>query len=139
MRRLLLRAVVALPGPLRRKVLTSAFRHAEDAFNRGDLDAVFASFAADVDYVPPSRLPGAAPIRGKAAVLAFWEAIAARYESTIETSELREAGRGRMLRLASLRHADRGGGDALALEYEIEQVTEISGGEVVRQHNTVLG
>jgi ketosteroid isomerase-like protein len=135
MRRLLLRIVVALPGPLRRRVLVSAFRHAEDAFNRGDLDAVFASFADDVEYLPPAPLPRAAPIVGKARVLAFWEDVAARYESEIETNELRELGRGRMFRAARLRHVARDGDETI--EYSIEQLTEIEGGQVVSQRNAV--
>jgi len=135
MRRLLLRAVLCLPGPLRRRVLISAFRHAEDAFNRGDLEAVFAAFADDVDYLPPAPLPGARPIQGKAAAIGFWEGIAARYQSEIETSELRERGRGNMFRVARLRHVGRDRGEII--EYGIEQVTKIRGGEVVLQRNDV--
>lgn len=136
MRRVLLRVVIALPGPLRRRILISAFHHAEDAFNRGDLDAVFAAFAEDVDYLPPSALPGAGPIEGKARVMAYWEEIAARFESEIETTALREIQRGKMFRAARLRHLDRSGGTNL--EYRFEQVTEIAGGQVVRQQNIVL-
>lgn len=133
MRRLLLRVVVALPGPLRRRILIAAFRHAEDAFNRGDLDAVFVPFSENVEYLPPSPLPGAGPIEGKVEVLTFWRGIADRYESEIETSELRELEKGTMCRVARLRHVERNSGEVIA--YTIEQVTEIAGGAVVSQRN----
>jgi ketosteroid isomerase-like protein len=138
MRRLALRVVVVLPGPLRRRVLFAAFRHAERAFNEGDLEAVFAAFAEDVEYLPPAALPGARPMRGKADVLAFWEGIEGRFASTIETSELREPRRGTIFRAATLRHREREGNGATALEYGFEQLTEISGGEVVRQRNVLV-
>jgi ketosteroid isomerase-like protein len=137
MRRGLLRCVIALPGPLRRRILFMAFSHAEDALNRGDFEAVFAAFAEDVAYMPPSRLPGAAPMTGKVRVMAYWNEIAVRFESEIETSELRELERGEVFRAATLRHVDRETGEIL--ECRFEQVTEIAGGQVVRQLNTVVG
>lgn len=46
-------AVTRLPAPMRGRVLRGAFDRARDAFNRGDLEAVFGLFAKDVEYGPP--------------------------------------------------------------------------------------
>jgi hypothetical protein len=49
-------ALALLPDSLRRRFLGAAFDRARDAFNRGDLEALFALFHRDVEYVPPPAL-----------------------------------------------------------------------------------
>ncbi len=129
------RAVGLAPGPLRRRALQAAFDRARDAFNRGDIEAVMALFAQDVEYVPPPPL-GRGEIHGLPAVLDFWQGVLARYpDSTIENLSLREAEPGRFVRTARLRHS---GHDAEPLDYEIVQTTILRGGRVVRQVNGLL-
>src|SRR5208283_2901025 len=87
------RALGRAPAAVRRRVLTDAFARAERAFNRGDLDAVFALFADDVQYVPPPALYDGPPIAGRDAVRRFWTETAARFDDnqitnvSIEESE----------------------------------------------------
>lgn len=127
------RALGVLPGPLRRRALQSAFDRARDAFNRGDIEAVMALFAADVEYVPPPPL-GSQAISGLPAVLEFWRGVLVRWpDSTIENLAIREAAPGRFVRTARLRHAGPGAGEPL--EYEIVQTTCLRNGRVVRQVN----
>ncbi|HXD54620.1 MAG TPA: nuclear transport factor 2 family protein [Solirubrobacteraceae bacterium] len=122
-----------LPGPLRRRALQGAFDRARDAFNRGDVEAVMALFAPDVEYGPPPPL-GADEIVGLPAVLEFWRGVLARWpDSTIENLSIREAAPGRFVRTARLRHAGPGAGEPL--EYEIVQTTILRKGRVVRQVN----
>jgi ketosteroid isomerase-like protein len=130
--RTMTRGILGLPGPLRRSALASAFERAQDAFNRGDLEAVFAAFSAEIEYLPPPPLPGAGPIVGRDHVLRYWLGIFERFdENRIENLGVVETGRGTVRRTARLRHARAGE----RLDYEILQTTEFSGGEVVRQVN----
>jgi hypothetical protein len=131
---LLARGLAHLPEPLRHRALQGAFDRARDAFNRGDLDTVFALFDAEVEYVPPPALYTGEPLHGRDAVFSFWQDILARYEhSSIENLSLEEAVPGRIVRRARLRHRPRAGGDELS--YEIVQTTELTAGRVVRQTN----
>lgn len=134
---LLARGLGRLPEPVRRRALQGAFDRARDAFNRGDMDAVFALFAADVEYGPPPPLRvGAQPLRGRAAVFDFWREVLERYErNTIENLSLGEAAPGRIVRRARLSHSSRATGETLA--YEIVQTTELRHGRVVRQVNVL--
>jgi ketosteroid isomerase-like protein len=126
------RALGILPGPLRQRALQSAFDRAREAFNRGDIEAVMALFAQDVEYLPPPPL-SREEIRGRSDVLAFWHDIFARYPtSTIENLSLDEAEPGRFVRRARLRHTRQ---DGEVLEYVILQTTILRGGRVVRQVN----
>jgi ketosteroid isomerase-like protein len=128
----LARLVGRLPGPVRRRVLAGAFERARHAFDRGDLEALFALFDDDVDYVPPPPLE-ARPIRGRADVCAFWRATLDRWpQSTITNLSLVEAAPNRFVREASIEHRD---GDGNALTYEIRQTTTLRAGRVVRQVN----
>ena len=128
------RALLRMPAPMRRRGLASAFDRAEDAFNRGDFRAVLALFTDDVDYVPPPPLSGT-PIRGRAAVLRFWQAMADRYQrSTITNLSIEETSKSRFVRTARLSHA----GPDNTLEYVIRQTTQVRRGRVVRQVNEVL-
>ncbi len=130
------RAVGHLPGPLRRRILQAAFDRARDAFNRGDLEVVFALFAPDVEYGPPPPLQGEELLQGRAAVLDFWRGVLARYdESTIENLSVEEAGPGHIVRRARLLHRSSTTGEAL--DYVIVQTTELEGGRVVRQVNVL--
>lgn len=123
-----------LPGPLRRRALGAAFDRAQAAFNRGDMEAVTALFAQDVEYAPPPPL-GGGEIYGREAVLEFWREVLARYpHSAIENLEIRETAPGRFVRTARLSHAGAGADTAL-LEYEIVQTTWLRAGRVVRQVN----
>jgi len=125
-----------LPGCFRRGILQSAFDRARDAFNRGDLEVVFALFASDVEYGPPPPLCEDGLLRGRTAVLDFWRDVLARYdESTIENLSLEEASPGHIVRRARLRHRSRASGEAL--NYVIVQTTELKGGHVVRQINVL--
>ena len=118
---------------MRRRALHNAFDRARDAFNRGDIEAVMALFAADVEYVPPPPL-GNGEIAGLPAVLEFWRGVLARYPvSTIENLSIREAVPGRFVRTARLRQVPADAGEAL--EYEIVQTTLLRRGRVVRQVN----
>ncbi len=127
-----------LPGFLRQRILQSAFDRARDAFNRGDLEVVFALFAPDVQYGPPPPLHEDEPIQGRAAVLDFWRGVLARYdESTIENLSVEEAAPGHIVRRARLRH--RSGTTGESLDYVVLQTTELEGGRVVRQVNVLDG
>jgi hypothetical protein len=121
-------SVGRLPVPIRQRVPADAFARAEAAFNRGDFEAIFAD---DVHYVPPPPL-GEQPISGRTAVLAFWKAVAARFErSTIENLSVEEVEQHRFVRTARITH--RANGEELS--YVIRQVTELRGGRVVSQIN----
>lgn len=136
--RLVTRAVLAAPGPVRIAVLRSAFDRARDAFNRGDLEVVFAAFAADVEYIPPPPLSGPALIRGKVEVMRYWTGVFEHYETNrIENLEVVESGGGVARRTARLRHGS--SRDPEALDYAIVQTTRFDRGEVVRQENLVDG
>ncbi len=125
-----------LPGSLRRSILRSAFDRARDAFNRGDLEVVFALFSEDVEYAPPPPLHDGPPLLGRVAVLEFWRAVLARYDqSTIEDLSLEEASPGRIVRHARLRHRSSATGEEL--DYVIAQRTELAAGRVVRQINVL--
>jgi len=124
-----------MPMPLRRRALQGAFDRARDAFNRGDLEAVFALFAPDVDYGPPPPLHDGEHLRGRDTVFEFWHTVAARYDSTIENLALEETAPGRIVRRARLHHRPRGNGEELS--YAILQTTELVGGWVVRQVNAL--
>ena len=130
------RALARLPEAIRRRALQSAFDRARDAFNRRDLEAVFALFAPDVEYGPPPPLHEDGPLRGRAAVFEFWRGVRARYDdSTIENLSLEEATPGCIVRRARLHHRSRTVGGDLA--YVITQTTELRGGRVVRQINVL--
>jgi len=133
---LLARALTRLPERVRRRALQSAFDRARDAFNRGDLEVVFALFAADVEYGPPAPLHNGGTLRGRTAVFDFWRDVNARYEeSSIENLSLEEAAPGRIVRRARLDHISRASGEHLS--YVIMQTTELAGGRVVRQINVL--
>jgi EmrB/QacA subfamily drug resistance transporter len=126
--------VLRLPGPLRRRGLASAFNRAQAAFNRGDFQSVLALFADDVDYVPPPPL-SRTPIRGRAEVLRFWQAMPARYpRSTITNLSIEQTSPRRLIRTARLSHT----GPDSTLEYVIRQTTQVRRGRVVRQVNQTL-
>lgn len=125
--------VGVLPRPLRARALQGAFDRAAAAFNRGDLDALFALFADDVDYVPPPALRPPDRIRGRDELKRFWRDVLERHPgSTIVNLSLEEAGRNRFVRTARLTH----GPD---LVYDIRQLTEVRRGRVVRQVNEAMG
>lgn len=129
-------AIGALPEPIRRRVLQTAFDRARDAFNRGDLEVVFALFADDVEYAPPPPLTDCDALQGRAAVLDFWRDVFDRYDdNTIENLSLEEAARGRFVRRARLRH--RRYDTSETLDYVIAQTTELRSGRVVRQVNVL--
>jgi ketosteroid isomerase-like protein len=131
---LLARGVGRLPETVRRRVLQSAFDRARDAFNRGDLEVVFALFAEDVEYGPPPPLYVGEPLQGRRAVFEFWRDTSDRYEkSTIENLSLQETEPGRFIRRARLRHHLSATGQELT--YTIIQTTKLSKGRVVRQIN----
>jgi hypothetical protein len=130
------RALGRLPEPLRRRALRAAFDRARDAFNRGDLEAVFALLDPEVEHGPPPPLHRGDLLRGRLAVIDFWRGVLARYgESAIENLSLEEAAPGRIVRRARLRHRCGPGGEALA--YAIVQTTELDRGRVVRQINAL--
>jgi len=124
-----------LPERVRNRALQGAFDRARDAFNRGDLETVFALFAADVEYGPPPPLHEGT-LRGRAAVFDFWRSVSARYdESTIENLSLEAAAPGYIVRRARLHHRSRATGEELS--YVIKQTTELAAGRVVRQINVL--
>ena len=130
----LARLLSLAPARVRGRALEGAFDRAREAFNRGDMEAVFALFSADVEYVPPPTLYEGPPITGRGAVLAFWNDQLGRFQSSsIENLSLEEAGRGRFVRRAALRHIH--AGEGVPLEYVILQTTELRRGRVVRQVN----
>jgi hypothetical protein len=130
------RTIARLPEPVRRRALRSAFDRARDAFNRGDLEAVFALFAAGVEYGPPPPLYEGPPLRGRTAVFDFWRGVHGHYEtSTIENLSLEEARPNYIVRRARLHHHSRGTVEDLS--YVITQTTELRAGRVVRQLNVL--
>jgi hypothetical protein len=129
------RVLARLPSAVRRRVLTNAFARAEAAFNRGDFEVIFALFDDDVAYVPPPAL-AKEPINGRAAVLAFWQEVARRFDpSAIENLSIEEASAHRFVRTARVTHRLREN----ELGYVIRQVTEVRGGHVVAQVNEQIG
>lgn len=127
-------ALTRFPESIRRRVLWAAFDRARDAFNRGDLEVVFALFAADVEYVGPPPLHGGGPLRGRGAVFDFWAGIFTRFdENTIENISLDEVSSGSFVRRARLCHRSSTSGESL--DYVIVQATDLKGGRVVRQVN----
>ncbi len=132
---LAVRLLLRLPPAMRTRALQDAFARAENAFNRGDLHAVFALFAPHVEYVPPPALHSGAPIIGRDAVMSFWQDVFALYpRSSIENRSIEEALPGRFVRTATLTHENSHG----RLQYSIRQVTELRSGRVVRQVNETL-
>jgi len=126
------------PERVRRRVLVAAFDRARDAFNRGDLDVVFALFADDVVYGPPPPLHQGAPIEGKGAVLRFWRDVFTDYDdNAIENLSLVEAAPGSFVRRARLHH--RSSATGASLDYVVVQTTELRSGRVVRQVNALEG
>ena len=135
---LVARLVSHTPGSVRTRALEAAFDRARDAFNRADMQAVFALFADDVEYVPPPPLYGGPPLRGRDTVLAFWIEQLGRFRSSsIENLSIEEAGPGHFVRRARLRHVP--ASEADPLEYVILQTTELRAGRVVRQVNELEG
>jgi len=133
---LVVMAVGRLPVPVRRRVLPAAFERARDAFNRGDLDAVFGLFAKDVEYGPPPPLYRGDSLRGREAVVNFWRGVFDRYdENTIENLSLDEAAPGSFVRRARLHH--RISATGASLDYVIVQTTHLRAGRVVRQVNVL--
>jgi ketosteroid isomerase-like protein len=132
---LLVRALGRSPSSVRRRVLADAFGRAERAFNRGDLDAVFALFAKDVECVPPPPLHEGQPLSGRDAVRRFWTEVGARFtESRITNLTIEETAPARFVRTAELVHH----GANETLRYRIRQTTELSRGRVARQVNALL-
>ena len=129
---LAVRVLMRLPAPARRRVLVDAFTRAQNAFNRGDFEAIFAVWADDVEYVPPPALHSGDPIVGRAAVLRFWHEIANRYQQNrIANLSIEEATPTRFVRTARLSHERPGE----SLEYVIRQTTDLRHGRVIRQIN----
>ena len=128
------RVLLRMPGPVRGRGLAGALNRAQAAFNRGDFQAVLALFADDVDYVPPPPL-SPTPIRGRPAVLRFWQAITDRYQrSTITNLSIEETSPSHLVRTARLAHAGPDG----TLEYVIRQTTQLQRGRVARQVNETV-
>jgi ketosteroid isomerase-like protein len=128
--------VTRLPVPVRRRVLRGAFERARDAFNRGDLEAVFGLFAKDVEYGPPPPLHSGDVLRGRDAVVGFWREVFDRYdENTIENLSLDEAAPGSFVRRARLHH--RMSATGASLDYVVVQTTYLRRGRVVRQVNAL--
>jgi ketosteroid isomerase-like protein len=129
-------AVARLPVSVRRRVLRGAFERARDAFNRGDVDAVFGLFAKDVEYGPPPPLYSGDLLHGREAVVDFWREVFARYnENTIENLSLDEAAPGSFVRRARLHHQISATG--ASLDYVVVQTTYLKRGRVVRQVNVL--
>jgi ketosteroid isomerase-like protein len=132
---LILRALLRMPAPVRRRVLASAFARAERAFNRGDFEAIVALWAEEVEYVPPPAIHTGLPISGRSNVLEFWHDVLARYErSRIVNLSVEALTPDSFVRTAKLCHDGRDG----TLEYRIRQTTEVRRGRVVRQVNEQL-
>ena len=128
------RALTRLPEPIRSRVLRSAFDRADNAFNRGDLEVVFALFAADVEYGPPPPLHWGGSLRGRGAVFDFWAGVFTHYgENTIENISLDEVSPGSFVRRARLCHRSSTSGESPG--YVIVQTTDLKGGRVLRQVN----
>jgi hypothetical protein len=126
------RIALRLPKLLRTRILGNAFDRAERAFNPGDVDAILAIWADDVEYVPPPALYSGPPLQGRPAIQRFWEEVFARFDaSTITNLALEEASPRRLVRTASLTHRS----PDLNLDYMIRQTTEVYRGRVIRQVN----
>jgi hypothetical protein len=75
------------------------------------------------------------PIRGRTAVLRFWQAMPGRYQrSTITNLSVEETSPRRFVRTARLSHT----GPDSTLQYVIRQTTQVRRGRVVRQVNETL-
>lgn len=131
----IVRALGRAPAAVRRRVLVGAFTRAERAFNRGDMDAVFALFADDVEYVPPPPLHEGPPIKGRDAVRRFWAETLPRFaENRITNLTIEELSSTRFVRTAELVHRAPEG----ELRYRIRQTTALRGGRVVHQLNELM-
>lgn len=129
----LVRLVGRLPRVLRRRALEGAFGRAAGAFNRGDLEALFALFADDVEYVPPPALRPPDEMVGRDGLIEFWREALTRYpDSRITNLSLAETERDRFTRTARVSHRGPGRPE---LTYEIRQLTVLRHGRVVRQVN----
>jgi ketosteroid isomerase-like protein len=101
---------------------------AVDAYNRGDLDAMFRSYAPDVEVFPDaSMFPEAEPMRGPDAVRAWTEQLATAWvEVRYSTLEAFEVDDGRVV------HRGEWGGTGVAsgadLTSSISQVTTFRDG-----------
>jgi len=123
-----------LPESIRRRALRSAFDRARDAFNRRDLEVVFALFAPDVEYGPPPPLYEGGPLQGRGAVFDFWRGVFDRFdENTIENLSLDAVSPGSFVRRARLHHGSSANGESL--DYSLIQTTDLKAGRVVRQVN----
>jgi hypothetical protein len=133
---LVARIIGKFPTSIRRRVLQSAFDRARDAFNRGDLEVVFALFAPDVEYGPPPPLHEGGPLKGRAAVFEFWNGVFERYDkNAIENLSIDEVSSGSFVRRARLVH--RSVMIDESLEYTVIQTTDLEGGRVIRQVNVL--
>ena len=122
--------------PTRKRLALQALRDSAASFSRGDLEAAFAGLADDVELHPPSEFPDAQVLRGRQAVLAFYE----RTLSELTRVELRH---GEVLR------ADRSGivatydlrfeGRETGLGFEVHGTTtfDVVRAEIVRMRATV--
>jgi hypothetical protein len=132
---LAVRLLLRMPAGIRRRALANAFDRAERAFNRADLESVFALFADDVEYVPPRALHTEPPIVSRAAALKFWRDIFTHYtQNRIVNLSIEETNPSRFVRTARLSHD----GPSGTLDYVIRQTTDIHGGRVIRQVNEQL-
>ena len=131
----LVRGLGRAPEPVRKRLLLDAFARAERAFNRGDLDAVFALFARDVEYVPPPPLYDGPPITGRDGVRQFRNGISTRFEENrITNLTVEETAPSRFVRTAELVHRK----PQHELRYRIRQTTQLRNGRVARQVNELL-
>jgi ketosteroid isomerase-like protein len=130
-----LRALSHTPAFVRRRVVANTLEHADNAFNRNDMDELVALLAIDAEYVPPSPLYDGPPIMGREAVREFWTNVTARFqENRITNVAIEEIAPARFVRTADVFHRD----GQHELHYRIRQTTELKKGWVIRQANKVI-
>ena len=106
-------------------------RRGYDAYNRGDVDAVAASFASDSEYIPTGALPGGrGSYQGPEGYKRFISWFRDEFEDAhVDVNELIDAGE-RVLASVTLR--GRGRQSGAATSWDVWQLFTIRNGSVVR-------
>jgi ketosteroid isomerase-like protein len=106
-------------------------RRAYDAFNRGDLDGVFAAFARDFEYVASGAIPGVGGVyRGHEGFRRFIEGFWGEFDDTrVEIRELIEAGD---QVLVSVTQRGRGKQSGVEVRWDVWHLWTVRDGKAVR-------
>jgi ketosteroid isomerase-like protein len=106
------------------------------AFNRGDLEAAFAGVGDDVEWELPAEFPGAETLRGRGAVLAYYDGALREWQNVVLVNkEVLSVDASGFVSTYSLRFE--GSETNLRFEMEGTQTTVIERGRIARISSTV--